>query len=123
MEVLNLEDQDTLRRLVEGSNSTEIFISEFHRENGDSDIEDEEVEFVPTRSRYVQPALRQPLEINEIDDEPADVPASTSWREGTTAPDQLQFAGTSGLQVEMGDTTPLDFLKLMVDDEMVENIV
>ena len=23
----------------------------------------------------------------------------------------------------MGDTTPLDFLKLMVDDEMVENIV
>ena len=48
MEVLNLEDQDTLRRLVEGSNSPEIFISEFHRENGDSDIEDEEVEFVPT---------------------------------------------------------------------------
>ena len=69
MEVLNLEDQDTLRRLVEMSKLPEIFISEFQRENGDSDIEDEEVEFVPTRSRYVQPALRQPLEINEIDDE------------------------------------------------------
>ena len=69
MEVLNLKDQDTLRRLVEGSNSSEIFISEFQRENGDSDIEEEEVEFVPTQSRYVQSALRQPLEINEIDDE------------------------------------------------------
>ena len=123
MEVLNLEDQDTLRHLVEGSNSPEIFVSEFQRENGDSDIEDEEVEFVPTQSRYVQSALRQPLEINEIDDEPADVPASTLWREGTTAPDQLQFTETSGLQMVMGDTTPLDFLKLMVNDEMVESIV
>ena len=78
MEVLNLEDQDTLHRLVEGSSSPEIIISEFQRENGDSDIGDEEVEFVPTRGRYVQPALRQPLEMNENEDEPADVPASTS---------------------------------------------
>ena len=27
-----------------------------------------------------------------------------------------QFTGTSGLQVEMSDTTPLDFLKLMVEN-------
>ena len=78
---------------------------------------------MPTQSRYVQYALRQRLKINEIDDEPADVPASTLRREGTTAPDQLQFTGTSELQMVMGDTTPLDFLKLMADDEMVENIV
>ena len=122
-EAINLEDLDTLRLLASGSSSPEIFISELQR-NGDSDIEDEEIEFVPNRSRYVQPALRTPQEINEAEDEP-EIPAAngTVWREGAVTPDELEFTGTSGLQREMDDTTPLDYLKLMIDDEMVANIV
>ena len=122
-EVINLEDLDTLRLLASGRSSPEIFISELQR-NGDSDIEDKEMEFVPNRSRYVQPELHTPQEINEAEDEPEISAANRSvWREGAVTPDELEFTGTSGLQREMGDTTPLDYLKLMIDDDIVANIV
>ena len=81
-------------------------------------------EFVPNRSRYVQPELHTPQEINEAEDEPEISAANRSvWREGAVTPDELEFTGTSGLQREMGDTTPLDYLKLMIDDDIVANIV
>ena len=85
---------------------------------------DEEMEFVPNRIRCVQPALRTPQEINEAEDEP-EIPATngTVWREGAVTPDELEFTGTTGLQHEMVDTAPLDYLKLMIDEEMVANIL
>ena len=65
-----------------------------------SDIEDEEMEFIPNRRGYVQPALCAPLEINEVKDKPAEIPAAnaTAWGEEATTPDELESTVTNGLQ-------------------------
>ena len=72
------------------------------------------MEFVPNRGRYVQPALCIPQEINEAEDE-TEIPATngTVWREVAVTTYELKLTATSGLQREMGDTTPLDYLKLI----------
>lgn len=52
MKVLDLEDLNTLWLLAGSSNSLS-FISEFTRSNGDSDVEEEDLEFVPAQSRSI----------------------------------------------------------------------
>ena len=45
------------------------------------------------------------------------------WREGTALPNKPPFTGRAGLQVEMESTTPLDYFKLMVSEDMVASMV
>ncbi|GFN80871.1 hypothetical protein PoB_000737700 [Plakobranchus ocellatus] len=73
MEIINLDDPSTLRRLIAtdtASSSTSSliapspeppFISEFSTTSEDSDIENEEEEFVAVRSKHVAPTYRQLL--------------------------------------------------------------
>ncbi|GFS10328.1 PiggyBac transposable element-derived protein 4 [Elysia marginata] len=89
-----------------------------------SDIESDDEEFLPIRRRHVPPAFRQPIELDELEEGNRGPSSSTpTWREGSTPPANLPFTGQSGLQVEMEDTSPLDYLKLMVTDEMVASLV
>ena len=128
IEVIDLGDPMTLRQLaVDDGASPTPFISEFSATlNEDSDIEDEEPDDIPVRRG--QPIFRQPLGVNEDEDDDNDDGSSLAsnrplWSEGTTAAQNLPFTGKSGLLVEMDDTTPLDYLKLMVSDDMVDTLV
>ncbi|GFO35124.1 PiggyBac transposable element-derived protein 4-like [Plakobranchus ocellatus] len=139
-EVIKFEDPSTLKMVATASSSTSAltapsadppFISEVSTTGEGSDIENEEEEFVAVRSKYVMPVNRQPLhdDIEEDDnrdeeeEQEKEEAAVTTWREGTTAPAVFDFTGTSGLQVQMEGETPLDYLRLMVNDEMVESLV
>ncbi|GFN88742.1 PiggyBac transposable element-derived protein 4-like [Plakobranchus ocellatus] len=101
--------------------------------DSDSDVELEEEEFTPERSKNVRPVYHQPLSADINDDEQVEASSSSSssssfsplWREGLIAPDQVafSFSGSAGLRVKMEDTTPFDFLKLMVDEKMIAYLV
>ncbi|GFO31293.1 PiggyBac transposable element-derived protein 4 [Plakobranchus ocellatus] len=138
MEIINLDDPSTLRRLIAtatASSSTSSstapspeppFTSEFSTTSEDSDVENEEEEFVAVRSKHVMPVYRQPLhddDIKQDDNHDEEEEAAVAWREGTTSSAVLDFTGRSGFQVQMEGETPLDYLRLMVNDEMVESLV
>ncbi|GFO04045.1 PiggyBac transposable element-derived protein 4-like [Plakobranchus ocellatus] len=95
---------------------------EFSQENGDSDIEMDEEEFVTVRRRNIPPTIRQPFDIEELDNND-DGNSGEGWREGTVIPDNLPFVGRTGLLVDVGGDTLLDYFSLMVDDGMITNLV
>ncbi|GFO03108.1 hydroxysteroid dehydrogenase-like protein 2 [Plakobranchus ocellatus] len=116
MEMINLDDPSTLRRLIAtatASSSTSSstapsaeppFISEFATTSEDSDIKNEEEEFVAVRSKHVMPVCRQPLHDGDIEQDDnhdekegqEEEEAAGTWREGTTSPPVFDFMGTSG---------------------------
>ena len=117
--VIDLGDPMTLRQLaVDDGAPPTPFISEFSATlNKDSGIEDEEPDDIPVRRGQL--IFRQPLGVDEDEDDDNDNGNSVAsnrplWSKGTTAPQNPPFTGKSGLLVEMDDTTPLDYLKLMV---------
>ena len=116
IDVIDLGDTMTLRQLAVGDEAPPTpFISEFSATlNEDSDIEDEKPDDIPVRRG--QPIFGQPLGVDDDNDGSSIVaPNRPLWSEGTTAPKNPLFNGKTGLLVEMDDTTPLDYLKLMVD--------
>ena len=126
IDVIDLGDTMTLRQLAVGDEALPTpFISEFSATlNEDSDIEDEEPDNIPVRRG--QPIFRQPLGVYDDNDGGSIMAPNRQLRsEGTTAPQNPPFTGKSGLLVEMDDTpTPhLDYLKLMVSDDMVDTLV
>ena len=128
IEVIDLGDPLTLRQLaVDDGASPTPFISEFSAIlYEDSDIKDEEPDDILVRRG--QPIFRQPLGVDEDEDDDNDHGRSVAsnrplWSEGTMAPQNLPFTGKSGFLVEMDETTPLDYLKLMVSDDMVDTLV
>ena len=116
IEVIDLGDPMTLRQLaVDDGAPPTPFISEFSATlNKDSGIEDEEPDDIAVRRG--QPIFRQTLGVDEDEDDDNDNGSRVAplWSKGTTAPQNPPFTGKSGLLVEMDDTTPLAFLKLMV---------
>ena len=96
----------------------------------DSDIEDDD-EPVPRKDTSVPPLYRQPLTPSEDSEDENDVEAefnsppaeNGSWRIGASMPKQLVFTGDSGLMVQSNDTSPLGFLDLMIDEDMMSSIV
>ena len=134
VQIIDLGDPQTLRELATEDNSRSTpFISEFSRINEDSDIEDEGPDELPVRRRG-QPIYRQALSIDgddgdDEDDDNESIETSEPtqghplWREGTTLPNKPLFIGRAGLQVEMESTTPLDYFKLMVSEDMVASMV
>ncbi|KAK3784705.1 hypothetical protein RRG08_032160 [Elysia crispata] len=131
VQIIDLGDPQTLRELATEDNSRATpFISEFSRINEDSDIEEEEPDELPVRRRG-QPIYRQALSIDgydeDDDNESIETPELTQghplWREGTTPPNKPPFTGRARLQVEMESTTPLDYFKLMVSEDMVASMV
>ena len=102
------------------------FLAEFHGNSG-SDVEDEE-EFDAVRPQHVAPVERRPLtpesetETDEEENESSALPNS-EWKVGATKPTSMRFEGASGLQTKIADdATPLDYLHLMIDGDMVEQI-
>ena len=112
---------------VDDGASPTPFISEFSATlNEDLDIKDMEPEDITVRRG--QPIFRQPLGVDEGEDDDNDGGSSVApnrllWSQRTTAPQNPPFTGKIGLQVEMDGTTPLDYLKLMVSDDMVDTLV
>ncbi|GFO21322.1 Zinc finger mym-type protein 2 isoform x1 [Plakobranchus ocellatus] len=126
-EIIDLSNPDVLRVLAtqDDSSTTESptsFLSEFSEENGDSDIEMDEEEFVAVWRRNIPPNVRQPLDIEELDNN-IDGNNGEGWREGTVIPDNLPFVSRNGLLVDVGGDTPLDYFSLMVNDGMITNLV
>ena len=123
--VFDIEDPETIQQLVvEDETSSIPFISEFSRRNEDSDIEEDEPEELHIRRG--QPILRQSHSIDyDYDDDilTESMQEHSVWREGTAALDIPPFTGNSGLQIKMEDTTPLDYFKLMITDDMVASMV
>ncbi|KAK3755463.1 hypothetical protein RRG08_021045 [Elysia crispata] len=109
------------------------FLAEFHGNSG-SDVEDEE-EFDAVRPQHVAPversariqknltlSLESETETDEEENESSALPNS-EWKVGATKPTSMRFEGASGLQTEIADdATPLDYLHLMIDGDMVEQI-
>ncbi|GFO14718.1 PiggyBac transposable element-derived protein 4-like [Plakobranchus ocellatus] len=126
-EIIDLSNPDVLRMLAtqddsSTSESPTSFLSEFLQENGDSDIEMDEEEFFAVRRRNIPPTIRQPFDIEELDNND-DGNNGEGWREGTVIPDNLPFIGRTGLLVDVGGDTPLDYFSMMVDDSMITNLV
>ncbi|GFN91337.1 PiggyBac transposable element-derived protein 4 [Plakobranchus ocellatus] len=123
IQVIDLGDPQTLHQLATDEGSPVPFISEFSVANENSDIEDEEPDDLPVRRG--QPIYRESLDEDNDEDDGDDDGAAllTTWRNGATPAENLNFSGPTGLQVAMEDTTPMDYLRLMVMDEMVLSMV
>ena len=101
-----------------------FFFNQFSYPDGDSDIEAEEDEFVAVRRRNVPPVVQQPLDADELEESLAqDDSYIGRWRAGTVQPDSVTFTGRSGLVVDGGGDTPLDYFSLMVNENMIEGLV
>ena len=128
LEVLDVSDPSVLRRLMESVPSTNTFFTELTTVE-DSDIEESDDEAPARHNQSALPIHRTTAVDDDDDDDDDDEEEEESnengkWRIGTSAPDIPPFTGEKGLQVEMeDDATPLDYLRLMIDNEMMGSIV
>ena len=70
------------------------------------------------------PVVRQPLDAEDLEESQAEDDSHIGgWRGGTVQPDDIPFTGRSGLLVNVGGDTPLDYFSLMVNQTMIEGLV